>query len=34
LESADAIVKTLPKLRIVDPVEFLAVVRAQFGSSS
>ena len=34
LESADTIVETLPNLRIVDPVVFLAVVRAQFGSSS
>ena len=34
LEGADAIAKTMPNLRIVDPVAFLVAVRAQLGNDS
>ena len=34
LEGADAIAKTMPNLRIVEPVAFLAVVCAQIGNNS
>ena len=34
LEGADTIAKTMPNLRIVDPVAFLVAVRAQIGNKS
>ena len=34
LEGAETIAKTMPNLRIVDPVAFLVAVRTQFGNNS
>lgn len=34
LEGADTIAKTMPNLRIVDPVAFLVAVRAELGNNS